>query len=340
MGECFQIAMFGRPESGSDEQKGPVRMARGGLAQQVEIKPRRDRAKVSNDGAVDGWQVGRDLFRWSREMCKVSGVGDPPDGLRGKGQLLLEGAGGHDQSIGVFGETSFQKGHGRVIGLESLVVVHAIVENSPTALAQGESGFRPERQLYDGGCGRDPFAPGQFPQRSDQRFPIRVAQRIGIDVAWRGHPRLDPKDIVLDPRELRGGSGVQMSAFDHGSEVDPEDSMAASSERPHQLLGPLEAKIPVDDRKAQDVDVCGEGVEIARGVEQALFGRYPRWRFGRQTDPPAQSGANRVWDVAPHVLLAESQEDAPESARKSLLRHQLLGYTLRVPRSTSTFSGR
>lgn len=340
MGECFQIAMLGSTESGSDEQKGPVRMACGGLAQKVEIKPRRDRAKVSNDGTVDGRQVRRGLFRWSREVRKIPGIGDPPDGHRGKGQLLLKGAGSDDQSIGVFRETPFQKGHGRVIGLESLMVVHAIVEDSPTTLAQGESGFRPERQLYDGGCGRDSFAPGQFPQRSDQCFPIRVAQRVSIDVAGRGHSRLDPEDIVLDPRELRGGSGVQMSAFDHGSGVDPENPMATSGQSPHQLLGPLEAEIPVDDRKAEDVDVRGEGIEIARGVEQALFGRYPRGRFGRQPDPPAQSGANRVGDVASHVLLAEPQEDSSESARKSLLRHQLLGYTLRVPRSTSTVSGR
>ena len=131
-----------------------------------------------------------------------------------------------------------------------------------------------------------------------------------------------------------------MGAFYHGSGVDPEDPMATSGQRSHQLLGPLKAEIPVDDRKAEDVDVRREGIEIARGVEQALFGRYPRRRFGRQTDPPTQSGANRVRDVASHVLLAEPQEDSSESARKSLLRHQLLGYTLRVPCSTSTVSVR
>ncbi len=262
----------------ADEREVPVGPRAGDVGDQFAVEPVCDGSVVADVQWAARFASGR---RDAGEVIDVGGIADQDNAILLPGKPGLQSARRRNDDIGHGDQRVLLREHGRSVGGEAGVLVHAVVyDRHPQQVAEGERERSPERELHQRHGTADGVAtefegddPGQLPrERGVERVPIRIQLRRP------GERQFD------DP-------GVQFPALGDPREghAQVEDRVTRCSEFTRDLLRPLKPEVPVNDREHEERVVANPRLvlrgsrqrPLARGRQRTRFELWPAKDVGR-----------------------------------------------------------
>ena len=240
-------------ELAAGEHDGGVRVGVGDLREQRHVHPGRERSVVADDRVahVAEQLVGRIAGAVVLGVHRVAREDQP----RGRAlPLFLEPVGRDDRRVGAADELLLQRQDAFPEPRKVRPLVHAVVHDPPAeALPQALGERGPERDLDEADRVADREVGRERLERGDQGVHVGNFHLAAVDVQGPARPDAQLPHPLGLAREVPGRSAGRQEL--RRREV--EDAVAVAAELGGQLLRALEAEVPVDDRKDDDVVAAG-----------------------------------------------------------------------------------